>query len=179
MSQSTLSPGHEERCVAEMTTRMAAAAHQMCRWVQEQERTLETMEKEVRPLIKDLGAGLLNELAHLQAPKYPPDTVACRCGQQATYQRQRAAQVLTLLRAIQVERPYYLCGHCHQGHAPLDRLLQICAGSISAGLEEALALLEDVLKGGGGDGVSWTTGEEDRQTVGTGRDDDELSNRSE
>lgn len=106
MTQGTLSAAQEERFVAEMTKRMAAAAHQLCAWVREQERTLETMEAEVRPLIKNLGAPVLRGLAQLPAPPSPTDTVTCPCGQQAPSQRWRPAPVLTLRGAIQVERPY-------------------------------------------------------------------------
>lgn len=50
-------------------------------------------------------------------------------------------QVLTLLGLVVVKRPYYLCFSCHHGTAPLDQQLGICAGGISVGLANALALV--------------------------------------
>ena len=38
-------------------------------------------------------------------------------------------------------QPYSLCRSCHQRQAPLDQQLELCAGSLSAGLTQLLALL--------------------------------------
>lgn len=141
MTQGSVCRTEEERCVAEMVRQMTVLAQKLYRWVREQERTLEAIEAEVRSQIMDLGAGVMTSLCQVQAPIYPVDPVACPCGQQARYQRQRIAQVKTLLGPVRIARPYYLCATCHQGHAPLDHVLEMCAGSISAGLEEVLALL--------------------------------------
>ena len=141
MTQGSVYGAEEERFVAEMVGQMSEVARQVYRWVREQERTLEAIEAEIRPLLQELGGYVVAGLCQGQAPTYPPDTVACRCGQRAAYQRRRPAQMLTLLGSVRVERPYYLCATCHHGYAPLDGVLQMCAGSISAGLEEVLALL--------------------------------------
>lgn len=141
MTQRSVSSSEEERFVAEMARQMTELAQRVYRWVRAHDRTLEAIEAEIRPLISELGAGVLAGLCQVQAPTYPPDTVECPCGHHAHYQRQRAARVKTLLGPVQVERPYYLCATCHHGQTPLDQVLQICAGSISAGLEEVLALL--------------------------------------
>jgi len=53
----------------------------------------------------------------------------------------RAAHVDTLLGTITITRPYYLCPTCHHGQAPLDLQMGFCAGGISAGLDEILALM--------------------------------------
>jgi len=59
----------------------------------------------------------------------------------AAYQRQRTAQVTTLLGSISIRRSYYLCAACGHGQHPLDAQLQFCAGSRSQALDELLALL--------------------------------------
>jgi hypothetical protein len=41
---------------------------------------------------------------------------------------------------ITVTRAYYLCPECHEGTYPLDERLGLCAGGLSAALQEALAL---------------------------------------
>jgi hypothetical protein len=102
---------------------------------------LEGLEKAVLAALHELGNEMLCALAVVWAPAYPPACLVCACGGDAHYQRQRSAQCQTLLGTIVVRRPYYLCSACHQGFAPLDGQLGLCAGSISAGLDELLALL--------------------------------------
>jgi hypothetical protein len=72
---------------------------------------------------------------------YPAATIACECGAKANYQRKRSGQCKTLLGTIALRRAYYLCARCHRGGCPLDKQLGFCAGSISAGLDQLLALL--------------------------------------
>jgi hypothetical protein len=99
------------------------------------------MEQQIVHAITEVGAAVLAGLSHLTVPAYPAAQVACACGQEATYQRRRPAQVTTGLGAITLQRPYYLCAQCHHGHAPRDQPLGVCAGGLSAGLDELLALL--------------------------------------
>ena len=47
----------------------------------------------------------------------------------------------TVLGRLSFTRAVYHCAACGHGHAPFDRQLQVAAGSLSAGLNEALALL--------------------------------------
>src|SRR6185295_6896784 len=58
-----------------------------------------------------------------------------------TNPRRRTATVKTVLGPITLTRPYYTCATCHHGLCPLDQHLGVCAGGISAGLDELLALL--------------------------------------
>lgn len=102
---------------------------------------LAEMEQAVLAELHDFGSVLLGSLVSLCNAKYPATTVPCACGGEAHYQRQRTGQCKTLLGTIQVKRAYYLCPHCHRGSCPLDKQIGFCAGSISAGLDELLALL--------------------------------------
>jgi len=92
-------------------------------------------------LLKELGASLVAGLCSLAAAPQPSPSLTCSCGHQAVYQRERKAQVTTLLGSISILRSYYLCAECGQGQHPLDAQLQLCAGSRSAALDELLALL--------------------------------------
>jgi hypothetical protein len=65
----------------------------------------------------------------------------CECGAEAVYQRLRTGETQTVLGEVQLKRPYYLCAACHHGQCPLDAALGFCAGGMSAGLQEVLALL--------------------------------------
>jgi hypothetical protein len=130
-----------DQFVTAMTDRMTTLARTLSAWATSEPRTLGDLEPQVVRTIKDLGAAVLAGLCHLTVPAYPLPTVPCACGAQASFQRVREARVKTVLDTITFARPYYLCPTCHQGHAPLDQQLEVCAGSISAGLSELLALL--------------------------------------
>lgn len=141
MPNCTPSHAQEEGFVTQMTERMTETAQRLSQWVAAEPRTLEEMEHQTLKVIHELGNALLAGLCSLHAPAYPEAEVACSCGQSADYQRIRSVHVDTLLGTIDLSRPYYLCSSCHHGLAPLDRQLGVCAGGISAGLAEILALV--------------------------------------
>src|SRR5262245_23414577 len=120
-----------EDLVTSMTERMAALTRTLSGWMHEQPHSLAELEEHVVRLLKELGASLVAGLATLAAPTAPARRIACACGQQAAYQRQRNAQVTTLLGPITIWRAYYLCAACGVGQHPLDAQLQFCAGSRS------------------------------------------------
>lgn len=130
-----------EQLVTLMSERMATLTRTLSTWMHEQPHSLAELEQHVVRLLKELGSCLLAGLCNLLAREQPTTTLACTCGQQALYQRQRTAQVTTLLGSISILRAYYLCPACGVGQHPLDAQLQFCAGSRSAALDELLALL--------------------------------------
>jgi hypothetical protein len=130
-----------ELLVAHMSEQMALLTRTLSTWMLEQEHTLAELEQHVVRLLKELGASLVAGLSALAAPADPPASIPCACGHQAAYQRQRKAQVTTLLGSITIWRSYYLCAECGVGQHPLDAQLQFCAGSHSQALDELLALL--------------------------------------
>lgn len=130
-----------EQVVTTITERMTTLARTLTSWMQEQPHTLAEVEQHVVRLLKELGASLVAGLCSLAAAPQPSPSVPCVCGQPAGYQRERKAQVTTLLGSISIQRSYYLCTACGVGQHPLDAHLQFCAGSRSAALDELLALL--------------------------------------
>jgi len=130
-----------EGFVAAMTARMATVAEELGRWAASEARTLGDIERRALGFAQELGQGLLAGVCGVLAAGDPAPVQPCPCGQAARYVRHRAARVLTLLGPISVPRAYYHCPACRQGQAPLDRQLGYRAGSTSAGLEEAMALL--------------------------------------
>lgn len=120
---------------------MATLTRTLSTWMQEQPHTLAEVEQHVLRLLKEIGATLVAGLCSQAAPADPSASLACSCGHQAAYQRQRPAQVTTLLGPLSIWRSYYLCARCGHGQHPLDTQLQFCAGSRSAALDELLALL--------------------------------------
>lgn len=140
MNPTTVVPTPED-LVTSMTDRIAALTRSLSNWMQEQPHTLAELEHHVLRLLKELGTALVADLCSLAAPADPCRAIPCPCGQTATYQRQRSAQVTTLLGPMRFSRAYYLCATCGHGQHPLDVQLQVCAGSRSQALDELLALL--------------------------------------
>jgi hypothetical protein len=133
------------KALEELSERMAACVKRITRGLGEaamrEQCTLAGLEEQVLQQIKVIGNELLTGLCGLSVPAYPAAVVACDCGGEAHYQRQREGQSKTLVGVVQVRRPYYLCAHCHQGGCPLDEALGFCAGGMSAGLQAVMALL--------------------------------------
>lgn len=144
MSHRTTFQDRNQSLLEEMTERMTTLVQHLSSWLTvqaDQPPTLAALEQQVLRLGNELLSTLLARLLPLLLPHYDAPELPCSCGGTARYQRDRCARVHTLLGPIQFLRPYYLCTSCHHGTAPLDQQLQFCAGSISAGLEELLALL--------------------------------------
>lgn len=68
-------------------------------------------------------------------------TVACECGKPARFHQLRAKQVLTVLGPITIQRPYYVCPHCHRGCSPRDRELDGQGVTCSPGVRRMLAVV--------------------------------------
>jgi hypothetical protein len=130
-----------EQVVTTLSERLSSLLRTLGSWVQHEQPTLAALELHLVRLLKEFGATMLAGLGTLASSQPPPATVACTCGQPARFLRSRPAQVITLLGPITLHRPYYLCAACGHGQHPLDRHLEICAGSRSAALDELLALL--------------------------------------
>lgn len=141
MSDHTIPQTQIDLFVTQMTERFSALARTLGSWVASEPHSLGELEQQVLRTIKDLGATLLAGLAQLLAPRYPVAKLPCDCGKAACFIRNRAATIKTVLGTITLKRPYYLCRACHQGFSPFDQQLGLCAGGISAGLDELLALL--------------------------------------
>ncbi len=93
----------------------------------------------VRSAMHRAGASALTELLRFPAPD--ERTAWCPCGQQARYSELRSKKILTALGEATVERPYYLCPHCHQGQFPADQELDIVDTEFSPGVRRMQALV--------------------------------------
>jgi Uncharacterised protein family (UPF0236) len=101
--------------------------------------SLAEMEQAVQSVVHRVGCSAVKEWLDGQEAKYPAEKVACDCGKQAQYVRQRAAVSITLHGKITYRRAYYLC-ECGQGQCPLDQRLAIEPGQMSAELKTLAAL---------------------------------------
>jgi len=99
------------------------------------------IEEEMRQVLQQVGAkGLGQVLSRQDERKERKRELACKCGQQAKYQRKREAVVVSVFGRVSYWRGYYLCPACHRGQAPLDQELHLSAGEVTAGLGSLLAL---------------------------------------
>lgn len=101
--------------------------------------SLAAIEQTVQGLLHAVGRCMVKEWVAVQAPKYPDEQVACECGKQAHYVRQREAVSITLHGKIRYRRVYYVCA-CGQGQCPLDKRLGIEPGQMSLELQTIAAL---------------------------------------
>src|SRR4051794_590133 len=128
--------------VAETVAQFQATVEALGAWAISAPRSLAELEARTLGNVREVGQQLLAGVCGVVAAStVPGEAIPCSCGQQAHYQRQRVAQVKTVLGAITIRRAYYHCAACQHGVSPLDRQLGYCAGSTSAGLAELLALL--------------------------------------
>lgn len=67
--------------------------------------------------------------------------VPCDCGQQAQFHEMRPKRILTVLGSITIQRPYYLCPHCHQGQSPRDSELEVKGTEYSPGVRRMMAVV--------------------------------------
>jgi len=63
------------------------------------------------------------------------------CGQSARYVDRRAKDFSTVLGVLRLERAYYCCAHCHQGHCPRDAALGLDSCSLSPGLRRMIGIV--------------------------------------
>jgi hypothetical protein len=99
---------------------------------------LEAVEMAVRSSMHRAGAAALSRL--LSMPTDVAEPVHCACGQQARYHDTRPKQLLTVLGPLEIERAYYHCAPCRQGHSPRDRELDVEGTECSAGVRRMLAV---------------------------------------
>lgn len=85
------------------------------------------------------GAALLTALLHQRGGHAP--TAACACGGQARFHDHRSKTLLTVLGPVELERAYYVCPRCHQGHSPRDRELDVEGQESSPGVRRMMALV--------------------------------------
>ena len=102
---------------------------------------LEAVENALRAALHQAGGSALSQLLQVQVPAPDQRLLPCPCGHYAQYREQRSKPVLTVVGPVQVSRPYYLCGHCHQGQFPADVELDIENTEFSPGVRRMHALV--------------------------------------
>lgn len=95
----------------------------------------------IRSALHCAGAAALSQLLHYGPPAVDQRWLPCTCGQQAQYVELRTKPILTALGPVQIERPYYLCRHCHRGQFPVDQELDVRDTELSPGVRRMMALI--------------------------------------
>jgi hypothetical protein len=102
---------------------------------------LEALESALRVTLHQAGASALSELLRFDAPAVEHRQLPCPCGHQAQYQELRSRPVLTVMGWARMNRPWYLCAHCHQGQFPADEALDVKDTDFSPGVRRMQALV--------------------------------------
>jgi hypothetical protein len=102
---------------------------------------LESIEMAVRSGMHDAAAEALTKLLEFPAPPEEQRTLPCPCGRQARYRELRPKKILSVVGEVIVQRPYYLCPHCHQGQFPADAELDVENTEFSPGVRRMHALV--------------------------------------
>ncbi len=97
------------------------------------------VETQLREILRQIGATALGQYLSAQSAEAAP-SLACACGGEKVYQRQREAKLISVFGPVTYQRSYYAGCACGKGQAPLDHKLGLNPGGISAGLAELLAL---------------------------------------
>lgn len=102
---------------------------------------LEAVEMAWRSGLHQGGALALTQLLRFDPPDAEQSALPCRCGHTAAYRGLRSKPVLTVLGWVRIERPYFLCAHCHRGQFPADLELDVEDRKLSPGVRRMAALV--------------------------------------
>ncbi|HBY99106.1 MAG TPA: hypothetical protein DEP84_35040 [Chloroflexi bacterium] len=139
--KSSISTRAGEAFVAAMTGKMRAMAERLVAMVTTGEQGLEELEAVALPSATSLGNERLRGLWALRGPRSPAAEVACGRGAVAQDRERRTVQTKTIVDTIEGRRAASHCQRCHHGVAPRDGEMGRCAGGMSTGLEELVAVL--------------------------------------
>jgi hypothetical protein len=98
--------------------------------------TLDQIEDAVEEIGSELQRELQQKIADQRAKKPRDNRLACPCGGAALYKASQRRRVLTRHGQLCWRRPWYYCGACKQGFAPLDNALGLDASPTTRTLRE-------------------------------------------
>ncbi len=95
----------------------------------------------MRSAMHQAGASALTQLLRYDPPGADQRTIPCPCGHSAQYKELRSKTLLTVLGAVELSRPYYLCAHCTKGQYPVDAELGVVGLESSPGVRRMEAVV--------------------------------------
>lgn len=96
------------------------------------------VEEIVSRIEREVFREVTEEMLREQSQRRRGNQSACACGAVARYRKDSALEVVTLFGRIRVERPYFYCSRCHQGHCPLDRQWRLGPGNTTPGVQDLI-----------------------------------------
>jgi hypothetical protein len=100
---------------------------------------LEAVETALRRRVLRVAARQLQERFNADHSDYTGATRPCACGRAARYVERRAKRFQSVLGELSLERAYYHCSGCGQGHCPRDQALGLEQASCSPGVQRMIA----------------------------------------
>lgn len=100
---------------------------------------LEAVETALRRRVLRVAARQLQERLNTDHSDYTGASRPCACGQPARYVERRAKRFASVLGELSLERAYYHCAACGQGHCPRDQALGLADTSCSPGVQRMVA----------------------------------------
>lgn len=103
--------------------------------------SLTEMEQVARRSLQEVGRRALERWLEAEGAKAANRTVACECGAEAGYVRQRVAMLRTVLGEVSYRRADYVCPCCRKGQYPLDRRLGLRPNGMSGEVERLAGMM--------------------------------------
>jgi hypothetical protein len=99
------------------------------------------VEEIVGRIEREVMREVTEELLREQSRRRKGNQSACPCGRRARYRKDCAVEVVTLFGRIRLERPYFYCAGCRQGHFPLDARWGLGPGNTTPGVQDLVTAL--------------------------------------
>jgi hypothetical protein len=107
----------------------------------EGEADISRIEGIVRRIEHDVLREVTEEMAQDQSGQRAGNRTACPCGGQARYSKQSAQELVTLFGRVRIERAYFYCAVCGEGHCPQDRAWGLGPGNTTPGVQDLAGAL--------------------------------------
>ena len=102
--------------------------------------SLRDIEQTIRASLRQVGEALLTLWLEMVSEQYTSAEWSCsRCRETARYERQRKAQMRTMLGTVEYKRAVYVCESCGHRHYPMDESLGLRPNEMSAERERLAA----------------------------------------
>lgn len=133
-----MTPEERERRIREIAERLAARLD--AEWP-EGNLTINDIEDLAERVGQDVQREITDRFLQEDAARKEGPRTACPCGSTAIYRRRQALTVVTTGGRIRVQRAYYYCSGCRQGHCPADARLGLGPANTTPAAQARLAVL--------------------------------------
>jgi hypothetical protein len=96
------------------------------------------VEEIVSRIEREVLREVTEEMLRVQSQRRQGNQSACACGATARYRKDSTLEVVTLFGRVRLERPYFYCSRCGEGHCPLDRQWGLGPGNTTPGVQDLI-----------------------------------------